>query len=97
MCGIQMALFAPGAYLVLYLVCVLHKRWRRLCTRQPPAAAADTAVGDDYVYIEHVVEVDPKAEEDPAISREREQEMETSFGNIADKSSGNSELWLGDN
>ena len=49
------------------------------------------------MYVEHVVEVDPKAEEDPAISREREQEMETSFGNIADKSSGNSELWFGDN
>ena len=91
------ALFAPGAYLVLYLAYVLHKRWRRLRRRQPPAAAADTAVGDDYVYVEHVVEVDPKAEEDPAISREREQEMEASFGNIADKSSGNNELWFGDN
>ena len=77
---------------------MLHKRWRRFCTRQPPAAAADTAVGDDtHVYVEHVVEVDPKGEEDPAILREREQEMETSFGNIANKSSGNRELWFGDN
>ena len=89
----QFALFAPGAYPVLYVANVLHKRWRRFCRRQLSTAMSFEAADDNAnTYIEHVVEVDPQVEEDPTMEGEREIEM--SFGNIADKSSGHQELWF---
>ena len=72
------ALFDPGAYLVLYLAYVLHKRWRRSFKGQPSATTPEVAL-DTHVPNEHVVVVDAKDEEDPAKGREQ-QEMETSFG-----------------
>ena len=92
----QFALFAPGVYPVLYLANVMCKRWRRSCRRQlPTAMSCETAADDAYVYIEHVVEVDPRVESDPTI--EGESEMETSFGEVANKSSRHQELWFNDN
>ena len=88
------ALFAPGAYLVLYLAYVLHKRWRRSFKGQPSANTPEGAL-DTHVPNEHVVVVDAKDEEDPAKGREQ-QEMETSFGSIADKSERHQELWFQD-
>ena len=90
-----LALFVPGAYPVLYLAIALYKRWRS-CRRQSSAALSFEEAGDDgYVYIEHVVEVDPQVEEDPATEGERE--METSFGKVANESSGHQELWFNNN
>ena len=45
-------------------------------------------------YIEHVVEVDPQVEEDPAMGG---RELETSVGKVANESSGHHELWLNAN
>ena len=53
------ALFAPGAYLVLYLAYVLHKRWKRSFKRQPSATTPEVAL-DTHVPNEHVVVVDAK-------------------------------------
>ena len=63
-------LFVPGAYPLLYLAIALYRRWRS-CRRQSSAALSFEAAGDDaYVYIEHVVEVDPQVEEEPALEGE---------------------------
>ena len=91
----QIALFAPGAYLVLYLVCVLHKRWRRSHRRQLSTLMPSQAVGDDaYLVIVDEVEVDPPAEEDPA--KAEEQDVEKSYGSVAVTDSRHQELWLND-
>ena len=69
--------------------------WRS-CRRQSSAALSFEAAGDDaHVYIEHVVEVDPQVEQDPTMEGERE--METSFGKVANESSGHHELWFNAN
>ena len=47
------------------------------------------------MYIEHVVDVDPQVEEDPTLEGERE--LETSFGKVANESSGHHELWFNAN
>ena len=90
----QFALFAPGAYPVLYVANVLRKRWRRFCRRQPSGATPEATVQDKNTQNEHVVEMEPPVEEDPG--KKAEQEMETSFGNIVNKSSGHQELWFND-
>ena len=91
----QFALFAPGAYPVLYVANVLCKRWRR-CSKRPSTVMSVQAAGDDgYVHIEHVVEVDPQVEEDPV--REGVQEVEKSYGSVAERNSRYQELWFNDN
>ena len=89
------AFFAPGAYLVLYAASVLRKRcW--LHRRPPSAPVAVRAAGDDvYVHIEHVVEVDPRVEEDPG--REGIGEAAKSYGSVAEKNHRHQELWFNDN
>ena len=88
------AFFAPGAYLMLYLAYVLHKRWSRCCTRQPSAAlSAQPASNDTYVQIDSVVEVDSRVEENP--ERSGGQEVEKSYGSVAENSR-NRELWFSD-
>ena len=47
------------------------------------------------MHIEHVVEVDPQVEEDPATEGDRE--MEASFGKVANESSRHHELWFNAN
>ena len=88
----QFALFAPGAYLMLYFVNLLRKQWRRSRKKQPHALVAmshEAAGNDACVYIEHVVEVDPQVEEDPV--KKEVPEVEKSCG------SRHVELWFNDN
>ena len=90
----QFALFAPGAYLVLYLASVLYRRMRRLYRKQPSTAPPVQTAGDNtYMNIENVVEVDPQADQDPV---EEEQEMEKSYGSAAKRNARHQELWFSD-
>ena len=60
-----LALFAPATYPVLYLTNILRMKLKGSCRKQPSTAIMplEAAVNDAYVYIEHIVEVDPTMEE----------------------------------
>ena len=94
----QFALFAPGAYLVLYVARVLHRRWRS-CGRRPSARIPQSVEAADngaYIPIEHVVEVDPQVEENPVREKEHEVAVERSYGSVAKRNNRHQELWFSD-
>ena len=92
----QFALFAPGVCVVLYLVSIQCKRWRRSRKRQRPATSAEGTDENKNTQNEHVLEMDSPVDEDPRKEEDLKQEMETSCGNENDKSCRHQELWFKD-
>ena len=81
------AFFAPSVYLVLYVASVMRKKCRSRRRLQPSAAVPFEAASDAaYAHIEHVVEVDS-----------RDQEVEKSYGSVAEKDHRHQELSFTDN
>ena len=82
--------------MVLYLVSIQCKRWRRSCKRQRPATSAEGTDENKNTQNEHVVEMDSPVDEGPRNEEDLKQEMEMSFGNENDKSCRHQELWFKD-
>ena len=82
--------------MVLYLVSIQCKRWRRSRNRQRPATSAEGTDENKNTQNEHVVEMDSPVDEDPRKNEDLKQEMETSFENENDKSCRYQEPWFKD-